>query len=83
LIVVNFLEQRSLVMKQTGIYFIIGGAAILVLVFVKNIFTFLVSHPITGLAIVAVIVGAFLMLYSVYQESQAAKNDEPFRDIES
>ncbi|NIA18727.1 MAG: hypothetical protein GWO85_01365 [Simkaniaceae bacterium] len=70
-------------MKQTGMYFIIGGAIILVFVFVKNIFTFLASHPITGLAIAAVIIGAFLMLYSVYQESQADKDDEPFRDIES
>lgn len=70
-------------MKQTGIYLIIGGAIVMVLVFVKSIITFLVSHPITGLAISAVIIGVFLMLFSIYQESQADKEKEPFRDIES
>ncbi len=70
-------------MKQTGMYFIIGGAVVLVLVFVKSIFTFLAAHPITGLAIAAIIVGVLIMLYSVYQESQNDKAEEPFRDIES
>ena len=70
-------------MKQTGMYFSIGGAVVLVLIFVKTILSFLASHPITGLAITAVIVGVIMMLYSVYRESQSDKDDEPFRDIES
>ncbi len=70
-------------MKQTGFYLIIGGAVVLVLAFVKSIITFLVGHPITGLAITAVIVGVLLVFYSVFQESQADKKDEPFRDMET
>ncbi|MFQ6605450.1 MAG: hypothetical protein ACE5D8_07835 [Fidelibacterota bacterium] len=70
-------------MKQTGFYLIIGGAVVLILAFVKSIITFIVGHPITGLAIAAVIIGVLLVFYSVFQESQSDKKNEPFRDIES
>jgi len=69
-------------MKQTGIYLILGGARVFILVFIGKIMTLLFNNPLLGLALMAVVIGVFILLYSIIQEERVAKNDEPFRDID-
>jgi|TARA_B110000014_G_scaffold74995_1_gene51194 preprotein translocase subunit SecY len=69
-------------MKQTGIYLILGGAVVFILVFIGKIMTLLFNNPLLGLALMAVVIGVFILLYSIIQEERVAKNDEPFRDID-
>ena len=40
------------------------------------------SNPLLGLALMAVVIGVFILLYSIIQEERVAKNDEPFRGID-
>ncbi|NOZ04683.1 MAG: hypothetical protein GXO92_08835 [FCB group bacterium] len=60
-------------MKQVGLYLIFGGVIIFILAFIKSILTFLAQHPILGLALVAIVAGVALLLYSVYQETARNK----------
>ena len=69
-------------MKQTGIYLILGGAVVFILVFIGKIMKLLFDNPLLGLALMAVVIGVFILLYSIIQEERVAKNDEPFRDID-
>ncbi len=69
-------------MKQTGIYLILGGAVVFILVFIGKIMALLFNNPLLGLALMAVVIGVFILLYSIIQEERVAKNDEPFRDID-
>jgi preprotein translocase subunit SecY len=69
-------------MKQTGIYLILGGVVVFILVFIGKIMTLLFNNPLLGLALMAVVIGVFILLYSIIQEERVAKNDEPFRDID-
>jgi len=69
-------------MKQTGIYLILGGAVVFILVFIGKIMTLLFNNPLLGLALMAVVSGVFILLYSIIQEERVAKNEEPFRDID-
>jgi membrane protein implicated in regulation of membrane protease activity len=69
-------------MKQTGIYLILGGAVVFILVFIGKIMALLFNNPLLGLALMAVVSGVFILLYSIIQEERVAKNDESFRDIE-
>ena len=69
-------------MKQTGIYLILGGAVVFILVFIGKIMALLFNNPLLGLALMAVVIGVFILLYSIIQEDRVAKNDEPFRDID-
>ena len=69
-------------MKQTGIYLILGGALVFILVFIGKIMALLFNNPLLGLALMAVVSGVFILLYSIIQEERVAKNEEPFRDID-
>ena len=69
-------------MKQTGIYLILGGAVVFILVFIGKIMALLFNNPLLGLALMAVVTGVFILLYSIIQEERVAKNEEPFRDID-
>jgi membrane protein implicated in regulation of membrane protease activity len=69
-------------MKQTGIYLILGGAVVFILVFIGKIMALLFNNPLLGLALMAVVSGVFILLYSIIQEERVAKNEEPFRDID-
>ena len=69
-------------MKQTGIYLILGGAVVFILVFIGKIMALLFNNPLLGLALMAIVSGVFILLYSIIQEERVAKNDEPFRDID-
>jgi hypothetical protein len=68
-------------MKQTGIYLILGGSVVFILVFIGKIMALVFSNPLLGLALMAVVIGVFILLYSIIQEERVAKNDEPFRGI--
>ena len=69
-------------MKQAGIYLILGGAVVFILVLIGEIVALLFDYPLLGLALMAVVIGVFILLYSIIQEERVAKNDEPFRDID-
>ena len=69
-------------MKQTGIYLILGGAVVFILVFIGKIMALLFNNPLLGLALMAVVIGVFILLYSIIQEERVAKNDESFRGID-
>jgi uncharacterized BrkB/YihY/UPF0761 family membrane protein len=69
-------------MKQTGIYLILGGAVVFILVFIGKIMALVFNNPLLGLALVAVVIGVFILLYSIIQEERVAKKDESFRGID-
>ena len=69
-------------MKQTGIYLILGGAVVFILVFIGKIMALVFNNPLLGLAIMAIVIGVFILLYSIIKEERVAKNDEPFRGID-
>ena len=66
-------------MKQTGIYLILGGAVVFILVFIGKIIALIFNNPLLGLAIMSVVLGVFVLLYSIIQEER--EKDE-FKDIE-
>ena len=69
-------------MKQTGIYLILGGAVVFILVFIGKIMAQVFNNPLLGLAVMAVVIGVFILLYSIIQEERVAKKDESFRGID-
>ena len=69
-------------MKQTGIYLILGGAVVFILVFIGKIMALVFNHPLLGLAVMAVVIGVFILLYSIIQEERVAKKDESFRGVD-
>ncbi|CUV10013.1 hypothetical protein MGWOODY_Mmi2664 [hydrothermal vent metagenome] len=69
-------------MKQTGIYLILGGAVVFILVFIGKIMALVFNNPLLGLALMAVVIGVFILLYSIIQEERVAKKDESFRGID-
>ena len=69
-------------MKQTGIYLILGGAVVFILVFIGKIIALVLNNPLLGLALMAVVIGVFILLYSIIQEERVAKKDESFRGID-
>lgn len=69
-------------MKDAGLYLIIGGVVVFILVFIGKIFAFIANNPILGLAVLAIIVGVVLLLVNMMQENKKSKKDEPFRGID-
>ena len=69
-------------MKQTGIYLILGGAVVFILVFIGKIMALVFNNPLLGLALMAVVIGVVILLYSIIQEERVAKKDESFRGID-
>ena len=69
-------------MKQTGIYLILGGAVVFILVFIGKIMALVFNNQLLGLALMAVVIGVFILLYSIIQEERVAKKDESFRGID-
>jgi len=69
-------------MKQIGIYLILGGAVVFILVFIGKIMALVFNNPLLGLALMAVVIGVFILLYSIIQEERVAKKDESFRGID-
>ena len=54
---------------------------VFILVFIGKIMALVFNNPLLGLALMAVVIGVFILLYSIIQEERVAKNDEPFRGI--
>ncbi|MFQ6678542.1 MAG: hypothetical protein ACE5D0_09510 [Fidelibacterota bacterium] len=69
-------------MKDTGLYLIIGGVVLFILVFIGKIISFIVSNPILGIATVAIIAGVVLILINMMKENRDAKKDEPLRGVD-
>jgi preprotein translocase subunit SecY len=69
-------------MKQTGIYLILGGAVVFILVFIGKIMALVFNNPLLGLALMAVVIGVFILLYSIIQEERVAKKNESFRGLD-
>ena len=44
--------------------------------------SFLFSHPFLGLALIAIIGGAVIIILDIYQEKEKDKENEPLRGIE-
>ena len=66
-------------MKQTGIYLILGGAVVFILVFIGKINALIFNNPLLGLALMSVVLGVFVLLYSIIQEE---REKDDFKDIE-
>ena len=66
-------------MKQTGIYLILGGAVVFILVFIGKIIALIFNTPLLGLALMSVVLGVFVLLYSIIQEE---REKDDFKDIE-
>ena len=76
------MSTKNYPMKKTGIIAIIIGLAIWVLYLISVFWSFLFSHPFLGLALIAIIGGAVIIILDIYQEKEKDKENEPFRDIE-
>ena len=66
-------------MKQTGIYLILGGAVVFILVFIGKIIALIFNNPLLGLALMSVVLGVVVLLYSIIQEE---REKDDFKDIE-
>ena len=66
-------------MKQTGIYLILGGAVVFILVFIGKIIALIFNNPLLALALMSVVLGVFVLLYSIIQEE---REKDDFKDIE-
>ena len=51
--------------KQLGWNLIFGGLIIFIIKFIGAIFSFIAGHPILGLAFIAIVAGAGLLLYDM------------------
>ena len=76
------MSTKKYPMKKTGIIAIIIGLAIWVLYLISVFWSFLFSHPFLGLALIAIIGGAVIIILDIYQEKEKYKENEPFRGIE-
>ena len=76
------MSTKNYPMKKTGIIAIIIGLAIWVLYLISVFWSFLFSHPFLGLALIAIIGGAVIIILDIYQEKEKGKENEPFRGIE-
>jgi multisubunit Na+/H+ antiporter MnhB subunit len=55
---------------------------VFILVFIGKIMALVFNNPLLGLALMAVVIGVFILLYSIIQEERVAKKDEQFRGID-
>ncbi len=69
-------------MKDTGLYLIIGGVVLFILVFIGKIISFIVGNPILGLATLAIIIGVILILINMVKESREAENKKSYKEID-
>ncbi len=59
---VNYNSNNIMEKKQLAWYFIFGGLAIFLLEFITSILSFISSHPLLGLASIAIGAGIFFLL---------------------
>ncbi|HIC37941.1 MAG TPA: hypothetical protein EYO79_00550 [Candidatus Marinimicrobia bacterium] len=68
-------------MKDAGLYLIIAGVALFIIVFIGKIISFIANNPMLGIATLAIIAGVFLLLLNMIKENKEAKKEEPFKGI--
>ena len=68
-------------MKKTGIIAILGGLAVWVMYCIVIFWSFLFAHPFLGLALIAIITGAVIIILDIYKEKEKDKENGPFRGI--
>ena len=66
-------------MTLFSIYLILGGAVVFILVFIGKIIALIFNNPLLGLALMSVVLGVFVLLYSIIQEE---REKDDFKDIE-
>ena len=69
------MSTKNYPMKKTGIIAIILGLAIWVLYLISVFWSFLFSHPFLGLALIAIIGGAVIIVLDIYQEKEKDKEN--------
>ena len=55
-------------MKQTGIYLILGGAVVFILVFIGKIIALIFNNPLLGLALMSVVLGVFVYYIVLFKK---------------
>jgi hypothetical protein len=65
-------------MKEAGLYLIIAGVALFIIVFIGKIISFIANNPMLGLATLAILAGVLFVLLNMIKENKEAKKDEPF-----
>jgi hypothetical protein len=61
--------------KQLSFVLIIGGVVVFLLAFIGKIITFLFHHQVLGLALIAILIGVLLMVYTLYQDSKKSDKE--------
>ncbi len=74
-------DKQGVIMKQTGIYFIIGGAILFVIIFIGKIISFILNNPLLGLSLLAILVGVAMILTAIYQERKADPESEELKEV--
>ena len=67
-------------MKQTGIYLIVGGAILFIIIFIGKIISFIVGNPLLGIALLAILIGLAMILLAIYNER---KNDSETQELKN
>lgn len=63
-------------MKDLGIYLIIGGIIIFVLVFIGKVISFIINNPLLGFASLAILAGIIIFLFGIVQENQKTNKEQ-------
>ncbi len=69
-------------MKQSGIYLVVGGAILFIIIFIGKIINFIVSNPWLGLALLAIIIGLAMILLAIYNERKEDPENEALKSVE-
>lgn len=69
-------------MKQTGIYLVVGGAILFVIIFIGKIISFILNNPLLGLSILAILIGVIMILVAIYNERKADPESEDLKEVQ-
>ena len=68
--------------KQIAVYLIIAGGVILILKFIKEVISFIMSDFLLGLGFILLLAGAVVLALKFIKENRDDAKDEPFRGID-
>ncbi len=69
-------------MKQSGIYLVVGGTILFIVVFIGKIIKFIIGNPLLGLAILAILIGLVMILMAIYAERKNDPDSQELRDVQ-
>ena len=69
-------------MKQTGIYLVVGGTVLFIIIFISKIISFIASNPWLGLALLAIIIGLAMILLAIYNERKEDPETEELKSVQ-